>query len=199
MKIPVELLIGSVINVTSKFIVNSTVPVAIIAATKDKKIKIEKIMRASAKKVVFEWPSLLYMHIKSIRTGYEKLPTFANKQILIRPAANNRSLTILTRSNSTEKCTFVEHLSYPLNPTDITNLGQKTQPCKSNHKDVVFTFTSKKELYKKIEENKIKTLQNNFQKVAGPKQPISKQVATLEISNRFSALDATSAVEAASS
>ena len=152
MKIPVELLIGSVINVTSKFIVNSTVPVAIIAATKDKKNKIEKIMRASAKKVVFEWPSLLYMHIKLIRTGYEKLPTFANKQILIRPAANNRSLTILTRSNSTEKCTFVEHLSYPLNPTDITNLGQKTQPCKSNLKNKVFTFTSKKELYKKNRE-----------------------------------------------
>ena len=52
MKIPVELLVGSVIKVTSKFIVNSTVPVAIIAATKDKKIEIEKIMRASAKKVV---------------------------------------------------------------------------------------------------------------------------------------------------
>ena len=106
-------------------------------------------MRASAKKVVFEWPSLLYMHIKSIGTGYEKSPTFANKQILICPAANNRSLTISTRSNSTEKWTFVKHLSYPMNPTDITNLGQKTQPCKSNHKDVAFTFTSKKELYKK--------------------------------------------------
>ena len=37
MKIPVELLVGSVINVTSKVITNCTVPVAIIAATKDKK------------------------------------------------------------------------------------------------------------------------------------------------------------------
>ena len=36
-------------------------------------------MRASAKKVVFEWPSSLYMHIKSIRVGYEKSPTFAKK------------------------------------------------------------------------------------------------------------------------
>ena len=54
MRIPVNLLVGSVINVTSKVITNSTVPVAILAATKDKKIKIEKIMRASAKKVVFE-------------------------------------------------------------------------------------------------------------------------------------------------
>ena len=42
MRIPVELLVGSVINVTSKVITNSTVPVAIITATKDKKIEIEK-------------------------------------------------------------------------------------------------------------------------------------------------------------
>ena len=49
MKIPVELLVGSVINITSKVITNSTVPVAIIAATKDKKIEIEKLMGASAK------------------------------------------------------------------------------------------------------------------------------------------------------
>ena len=51
MKIPVKLLVGSVINVTSKFITNSTV--AIIAAIKDKQIEIEKLMRASAKKVIF--------------------------------------------------------------------------------------------------------------------------------------------------
>ena len=121
MKIPVKLLVGSVINITSQVITNSTVPVAIIAATKDKKIEIEKLMRASAKKVVFEWPSSLYMDIKSIRAGYEKAPTFSNKQILIRPAANNRSLSISTRSNSSKKWTFIEHLSYPLNPTDIQN------------------------------------------------------------------------------
>ena len=42
MRIPVDLLVGSVINVTSKVITNSTVPVAIITATKDKKIEIEK-------------------------------------------------------------------------------------------------------------------------------------------------------------
>ena len=42
MKIPVELLAGSVINVTSKVITNCTVPVAIIAATKDKKFKLRK-------------------------------------------------------------------------------------------------------------------------------------------------------------
>ena len=94
MRIPVDLLVRSVISVTSKVISNSTVPVAIITATKDKKIEIEKIICASAKKVVFEWPSSLYMHIKSIWAGYEKAPTFANKQILIRPAANNRTLTI---------------------------------------------------------------------------------------------------------
>ena len=38
MKIPAELLVGAVINVTSKVITNCTVPVAIITATKDKKI-----------------------------------------------------------------------------------------------------------------------------------------------------------------
>ena len=51
MKIPVKLLVGSVINVTSKFITNSTV--AIIAAIKDKQIEIEKLMRASEKNVIF--------------------------------------------------------------------------------------------------------------------------------------------------
>ena len=155
-------------------------------------------MSASAKKVVFEWPSSLYMHIKSIRTCYKKAPTFTNKQILIRPAANNRSLTISTKSNSCEKWTFIEHLSYPLNPNDLKNLGQKTQPCKSKHKDVVFTFTSKKELYKKIDENKIKPLHNNFQKVSGPKQPTCPKTASLELTNRFTALAVSSTIEAAS-
>ena len=85
-------------------------------------------MSTSTKKVVFDWPSSLYMHIKSISPGYEKSPAFANKQILVRLAGNNRSLTISTRTNSNEKWTFVEHLSYPLNPTDINNLGQKPSP-----------------------------------------------------------------------
>ena len=121
-------------------------------------------MRTSAKKVVFEWQSSLYMHIKSIRAGYEKAPTIANKQILICPAANNRTLTISTRNNSSEKWTFIEHQNYPLIPTDIQNLGQKTQPCKSKHSDVVFTFTSKKEMYKTVNKNIMKPLQINFKK-----------------------------------
>ena len=156
-------------------------------------------MRASAKKVVFEWPSSLYMHIKSIRVGYEKAPTFANKQILIRPAANNRTLTISTRNNSNEKWTFIEHLNYPLNPADIQNLGQKTQPCKSKHSDVVFTFTSKKEFYKTVNKNAIEPLKDNFKKASGPKQPTSPRTAALELSNRFAPLAATSYAEAASS
>ena len=54
MQIPVDLLEGYFINVTSKVFTNSTVPVAIIAETKEK-IAIEKWMRESAKKVVFEY------------------------------------------------------------------------------------------------------------------------------------------------
>ena len=50
MKIPVKLLVGCIINIMIKVITNSTVPVAIIAATKDKKTEIEKLMSASAKK-----------------------------------------------------------------------------------------------------------------------------------------------------
>ena len=83
-----DLLARSIINITAKNILNGSVPVAIVAATKEKKIALEKIMRESAKKVVFEWPSSLYMHIRTIRTGYEKSTKFTNKQILIRPAAN---------------------------------------------------------------------------------------------------------------
>ena len=156
-------------------------------------------MRASAKKVVFEWPSSLYMHIKSIRVGYEKAPTFANKQILIRPAANNRTLTISTRNNSNDKWTFIEHLNYPLNPADIQNLGQKTQPCKSKHNDVVFTFTSKKEFYKTINKNAIEPLDENFKKASGNKQPTSPRTASLALANRYAALAAPSYAEAASS
>ena len=78
MKLPVKLLVGSVINVTSKVITNSTVPIAIIAATKDKKIEIEKFMRASAKKVVFKWPSLLYAYQVDSRR-LRKIPFFCQQ------------------------------------------------------------------------------------------------------------------------
>ena len=40
MNIPGELLVGLVINVTAKSIINCTVPVAIIAATKEKKLNL---------------------------------------------------------------------------------------------------------------------------------------------------------------
>ena len=180
-----DLLAGSIINITAKRIQNCTVPVAIVAATKEKKIALEKFMRDSAKKVVFEWPSSLYMHIKSIRTGYEKSTKFANKQILIRPAANNRTLTISTRNNSNEKWTFIEHLNYPLNPADIQNLGQKTQPCKSKHNDVIFNFTSKKEFYKTIKKNVIEPLGGNFTMVTGNKQPATPRTSSISTSNMF--------------
>ena len=123
------------------------------------------MLRESACKVVLEWRSSLYTHIKSIRLGYEQSPNFTNKQILIRPAANNRSLTVSTRTNSSEKWTFTEHLNFPINPTDLHKLGQKTQPCKSSLPGVIFKFISKTEYYKNITENPTKTLPNGFKKV----------------------------------
>ena len=137
-KIQADLLLGTLIQITSKTPKNRSAPVAIIANTKDTKIAIEKILRESACKVVFEWPSSIYTHIKSIRLGYEQSPNFANKQILIRPAANNRSLTVSTCTNSSEKWTFTEHLNFPTNPTNLHKLGQKTQPCKSSLPGVIF-------------------------------------------------------------
>ena len=183
-----DLLAGSIINITAKNVLNNSVPVAILAATKDKKIEIEKLLRASAKKVVFEWPSSLYMHIRTIRTGYEKSTKFTNKQILIRPAANNRTLTVSTRSNSNEKWTFIEHLNFPLNPADIQNLGQKTQPCKSKHSDVIFNFTSTKEFYKTAKKNGIEPLEDNFTMVTGNKQPASPRTLSIPTDNRFDIL-----------
>ena len=47
-------------------------PVGIIAADKDKKISIEKALKAASKKVVVEWPSCLYSLKKEIRKGYNK-------------------------------------------------------------------------------------------------------------------------------
>ena len=51
MKIPVELLVGCVISIMSKVITNSTVPVAIIAATKDKKLRLRNYCAHPQKKL----------------------------------------------------------------------------------------------------------------------------------------------------
>ena len=87
------------------------------------------------------------------------------------------------------KTTLLIHLTYK-------TLDKRKQPCKSKHSDVVVTFTL---LYKTIDKNMIEPLQNNFQKVSGPKQPTSPRTASLELTNRFTPLAATSNVEAASS
>ena len=79
-----EHLIGSSITINTKSICAGNTPVGIICADKDKKILIEKALRAASKKVVVEWPSYLYSHIKVIRTGYNKYNKFKSSQILIR-------------------------------------------------------------------------------------------------------------------
>ena len=65
-----DLLIGSSIMINSKSIRHGNTPVGIITAVKEKKILIEKTLRAASKKVVVEWPSYLYSHIKEIRKVY---------------------------------------------------------------------------------------------------------------------------------
>ena len=52
-----EHLIGSSITINTKSICEGNIPVGIICADKDKKISIEKALRAASKKVVVEWPS----------------------------------------------------------------------------------------------------------------------------------------------
>ena len=56
---------------------------AIIAADKDKKISIEKALRAASKKIVDEWPVYHHSHIREIRKSYAKSKAFKNSQILI--------------------------------------------------------------------------------------------------------------------
>ena len=56
-----DLLAESIINITAKNILNCSVPVAIVAATKEKKIALEKFMRESAKKSSF-WMAELSLH-----------------------------------------------------------------------------------------------------------------------------------------
>ena len=65
-----DTLVGSTILINSRSIREGNTPVAIVATDKDKKISIEKALRAASKKVVVEWPSYLYSHIKKIRSGY---------------------------------------------------------------------------------------------------------------------------------
>ena len=165
-----DTLVGSTILINTRSIREGNTPVAIVATDKDKKISIEKALRAASKKVVVEWPSYLYSHIKEIRSGYANSDSFKNKQILIRPSASNNKLVISTRTSSNERWNYIETLNFPLNPSDMTKFGQKKQPCKSSSDDVVFKFVNAKEYYKNIPENNIDPLSNSFQptKNGGP-------------------------------
>ena len=116
MNIATDLLIRSSININTKSIGDDNTPVGIIAADKDKKILIDKALRAASKKVVMEWPSHLYSHMKEIRKGYNKSNKFRNSQILIRPSASNSKLVISSRPTSNDRWEYVETLSFPLNP-----------------------------------------------------------------------------------
>ena len=116
MNVSPDLLIRSSININMKSIHDGSTPVGIIAADKDKKILIEKALRAASKKVVMEWPSHLYSHMKEIRKGYNKSNKFRNVQILIRPSASNSKLVLSSRPTSNDRWEYVETLSFPLNP-----------------------------------------------------------------------------------
>ena len=120
-----DTLVGSTISINTRSIREGNTPVAIVANDKDKKISIEKALRAASKKVVVEWPSYLYSHIKEIRSGYANSDSFKNKQILIRPSATNNKLVISTRTSSNERWNYIETLNFPLNPSDMTKFGKK--------------------------------------------------------------------------
>ena len=186
-----DLLIGSSISINTKSIRDGNTPVGIIAADKDKKISIEKALRAASKKVVVEWPSYLYSHIKEIRKGYNKSNKFRNSQILIRPSASNNKLVISSRPTSNDRWEYIETLSFPLNPSDITKFGQKRQPCKSIIEDVSFNFLDSKEYYKDIPSSNIDPLSNSFQPakngVPSVPQPGTSR-ATTPTRNRFDGL-----------
>ena len=186
-----DLLIGSSISINTKSIRDGNTPVGIIAADKDKKITIEKALRAASKKVVVEWPSYLYSHIKEIRKGYNKSNKFRNSQILIRPSASNNKLVISSRPTSNDRWEYIETLSFPLNPSDIEKFGQKRQPCKSILEDVLFNFLDTKEYYKNIPSSNIDPLSNSFQPakngVPAVQQPGTPR-ATTPTRNRFDGL-----------
>ena len=170
MNVTPDTLIGSTISINTRSIREGNTPVAIVANDKDKKISIEKALRAASKKVVVEWPSYLYSHIKEIRTGYANSNSFKDKQILICPSASNNKLVISTRTASNERWNYIETLNFPLNPSDMIKFGQKKQPCKSSSNDVVFKFVNAKEYYKNIPESNIDPLINSFKptKNGGP-------------------------------
>ena len=163
MNVAPDTLIGSTISINSKSIRDGNTPVAIVAADKDKKIAIEKALRAASKKVVVEWPSYLYSHIKEIRRGYTNSVSFKDSQILIRPSASNNKLVISFRKTFNERWNYLETLNFPLNPSDITKFGQNKQPCHSTNKEVHFNFANVKEYHRSIPENNIETLANGFQ------------------------------------
>ena len=191
MNVTPDTLVGSTISINTRSIREGNTPVAIVANDKDKKISIEKALRAASKKVVVEWPSYLYSHIKEIRSGYTSSDSFKNKQILIRPSANNNKLVISSRTSSNERWNYIETLNFPLNPSDMTKFGQKRQPCKSSSDDVIFKFVNAKDYYKTIPENNIDPLSNSFQTTKNGGQPshASKGPSpSTPTKNRFDAL-----------
>ena len=186
-----DTLMGSTISINTRSIREGNTTVAIVTADKNKKISIEKALRAASKKVVVEWPSYLYSHIKEIRKGYANSNSFKGSQVLICPSASNNKLVISTRPTSNEKWNYIETLNFPLNPSDMTKFGQKRQPCKSSSNDVIFTFVNAKEYYKSIPESNIDLLLNSFQstKNGGPSVPASKgSNSTTPTKNRFNVL-----------
>ena len=152
---------------------------------------IEKALRAASKKVVVEWPSYLYSHIKEIGIGYNTSNKFKSSQILIRPSASNNKLVISSCPTSNDRWEYVETLSFPLNPSDIDKFGQKRQPCKSTLDDVSFNFLEAKEYFKNIPSSNIDPLSNSFQPakngVPSVSQPGTPQ-ATTPTRNRFDGL-----------
>ena len=186
-----DTLVGSTISINTRSIREGNTPVAIVANDKDKKISIEKALRAASKKVVVEWPSYLYSHIKEIRSGYANSDSFKNKQILIRPSATNNKLVISSRTSSNKRWNYIETLNFPLNPSDMTKFGQKKQPCKSSSDDVIFKFVNAKEYYKNIPENNIDPLSNSFQPTKNGGQPSHSSRGSspsTPTKNRFDAL-----------
>ena len=189
LNISLELLIESSITINMKSIQYGSTHVGLIAADKDKKISFEKALRAASKKVVVEWPSYLYSHIKEIREGLNKSNKFRNSQI--RPPASDNKLVISNCQTANDRWEYIETLSIPLNQSDIDKFGQKRQPCKSIFDDVSFNFLNVKEYFKNIPKSNIDPLSNSFQPAKNCEPSVSQPKtlrATTPTKNRFDGL-----------
>ena len=151
------------VDIKARKLRNGKAPITLTVPDKERKDILEQKLRTSkSEKIVYEWPQSIYKYTKAIREAYTSSPDFAKKQIMIRPSAEFKSLTVSARSSFNEHWSYVESLKLPVNPKDLEKFGLRKQPCLSKNPSVIFNFPSLNSIYPKVSPSGVQQTQDNF-------------------------------------